>query len=91
MTPTDRQRSDGEIWVAHQQLSTKDHGDADSGPLMEHQRPDRQISDGPPATAAVGPLALPTVALCRAGIGLLSGSRFKKSGLMAKGANEKVV
>ena len=33
MTPTDRQRSDGEIWVAHQQLSTKDHGDADSGPL----------------------------------------------------------
>ena len=59
--------------------------------LMEDQRPDRQISDGPPATAAVGPLALPTVALCRAGIGLLSGSRFKKSGLMAKGANEKVV
>ena len=59
--------------------------------LMEHQRPDRQISGGPPATAAVGPLALPTVALCRAGIGLLSGSRFKKSGLMAKGANEKVV
>ena len=33
MTPTDRQRSDGEIWVAHQQLSTKEHGDADSGPL----------------------------------------------------------